>query len=66
MDLTVNGKHQDYSGPPTLAGLLASLNLADARVVIELNGDIVGKALHAFTALKQDDAIEIVRLVGGG
>ena len=66
MNLTINGKDQEYSGSPTLAALLDSLNLGGSRVVVELNGAIVGKPRHAATAVKDGDAVEIVRLVGGG
>ena len=66
MELSVNGKNQDYRGAATLAGLLQSLGLAGARVVVELNGAIIGKPLHGATAIRDGDAIEIVRLVGGG
>ena len=66
MQLTVNGNALEYSGSPTLASLLQSLGLAESRVVVEINGAIVGKPRHGATAIKQGDAIEIVRLVGGG
>ncbi|MRR08815.1 sulfur carrier protein ThiS [bacterium] len=66
MKLTVNGSPQEYAGPPTVAGLLDSLGLAGGTVVVELNGAIVGKARHAATAVRDGDAVEIVRLVGGG
>jgi thiamine biosynthesis protein ThiS len=66
MNITINGKDQDYRGSATLAALLDSLNLGGSRVVVELNGAIVGKPRHAATAVKDGDSVEIVRLVGGG
>ncbi len=66
MNITVNGKPHEYCGSPTLAALLQTLNLGESRVVVELNGAIVGKPRHASAILKDGDAVEIVRLVGGG
>ena len=66
MTLTVNGSPKDYAGPPTVAGLLASLGLTGGAVVVELNGAIVGKARQAAAPVGDGDAVEIVRLVGGG
>ena len=66
MKLTVNGNVLGYHGSPDVASLLVSLGLADKRVVVELNGAIVGKTRQAATAIKDGDAVEIVRLVGGG
>ena len=36
------------------------------RVAIELNGQVVAKKDHENTAVKHDDKIEIVTLIGGG
>ncbi|HTY08480.1 MAG TPA: sulfur carrier protein ThiS [Candidatus Edwardsbacteria bacterium] len=66
MKLTVNGSILEYDGPPDLAELLRSLGLAEARVVVELNGAIVGRNRRGATAITEGDVVEIVRLVGGG
>ncbi|MCU0606822.1 MAG: sulfur carrier protein ThiS [Candidatus Edwardsbacteria bacterium] len=66
MNLTVNGSPRDYAGPPTVAGLLDFLGLEGGTVVVELNGALVGRASQSETPLRDGDAVEIVRLVGGG
>lgn len=52
--------------PPTVAGLLASLARDPRKVAVEVNEEVVPRELHATTALKDGDRVEIVTLVGGG
>ena len=52
--------------PPTVAGLLASLNRDPKKVAVEVNEEVVPRELHATTELKDGDRVEVVTLVGGG
>lgn len=62
----VNGiAHQCPEGS-TVASLLGQLALADKRVAVERNGDIVPRSRHGQTALADGDRLEIVVAVGGG
>lgn len=66
MKLTLNGQVRDVEGGATLSDLLASLQLAEKLVLVELNGHAVQRTDFAATKLDEADAIEIVRMVGGG
>ena len=46
--------------------LLDRMDVEGTRVACELNGDIVPRAQFAERTLRADDALEIVRFVGGG
>ncbi|HLS16673.1 MAG TPA: sulfur carrier protein ThiS [Paenalcaligenes sp.] len=65
MDVIINGETRQIE-PQTLRALLESLDFADKRVAVELNGEILPKSAHAETKLKAQDRIEIVVAVGGG
>jgi sulfur carrier protein len=66
MRVHVNGEEREVPDGLTLAALLDFLRVEKARVAVELNTEIVRRALHAQTALKSGDQIEIVTFVGGG
>jgi sulfur carrier protein len=50
----------------TISELLDKANLKDKKVAVELNKEIIPKALHCSTKLNDGDVIEIVHFVGGG
>ncbi len=52
--------------PPTVAGLLASLNRDPKKVAVEVNEEVVPREQHGTAELKDGDRVEIVTLVGGG
>ena len=66
MKLTLNGQVRDLENGSTLSDLLASLQLAEKLVLVELNGHAVQRADFPETKLGEADSIEIVRMVGGG
>ena len=66
MKLRVNGQVRDLENGATLSALLASLQLTGKLVLVELNGRAVDRADFPATELGEDDALEIVRMVGGG
>ena len=66
MRIKVNGEWQDKKDPVSVADLLASLSLQPRRVAVELNQQILPRARYAETRLRDNDALEIVTLVGGG
>ena len=66
MQIIINGQPQDCAPGQTVAGLLTDLGLAEKRVAVERNGDLVPKSLHAEQALADGDRIEIVHAIGGG
>ena len=66
MQIEVNGELRTLAQPTSLAELLEQAGLAQKRVAIEVNGEIVPRSLHAHRALKEGDRIEIVHALGGG
>jgi sulfur carrier protein len=66
MDINLNGKPQELPDGSTVGDLLRQLGLADKRVAVEINGDIVPRSLHSTHGLTQDDRVEVVVAVGGG
>lgn len=66
MRLLINGQPREAPEPMTLVELSAWLGLPDFGSAIELNGEVVPRALHAATPLRPGDRLEVVRLVGGG
>ena len=66
MKIRVNGEEKEIADGLSIARLLEELQIRPARVVVELNKDIVSRAQHGSTLLKEGDALEIVHFVGGG
>lgn len=66
IEVFINGAAERLEPALDVAGLLALRGLADKRVAVERNGEIVPKSRHAETPLAAGDRIEIVVAVGGG
>jgi thiamine biosynthesis protein ThiS len=62
----VNGEKKEIGAGLTVAQLLGELAIRPARVVVELNRDVLSREAHGTTILKDGDQIEIVQFVGGG
>jgi thiamine biosynthesis protein ThiS len=63
--LLLNGKKRETAAG-TVSELVKELNLDPARIALEINGGIVGKARYGETPVNDGDKIEIVHFVGGG
>ncbi len=67
MKLTVNGEKKEFPKPLSIAELLHQLKISsNIRVAVALNGQVIPKKEHPNTPLKENDVVEIVRMVGGG
>ncbi len=67
MKLRINGETREVPGPlATVADLIAWLDLPAFGSAVELNGEVIRRADHPATPLKEMDCLEVVRLVGGG
>jgi sulfur carrier protein len=66
MKLTVNGEEKSIPEGMTLAQLVQELGLEKNPIAIELNREVVPRARHGETRLREGDRLEIVTLVGGG
>ena len=66
MRIQVNGEPRELPDGLTVVQLLETLQIVPERVVVELNLQILKRAQHAQTVLKEGDQVEIVQFVGGG
>lgn len=66
MHIRLNGEDLAIDTCSTIAALLTQQGLADRRVAVEVNGDIVPRGRHAEHAIHEGDRIEIVHALGGG
>lgn len=64
--LTVNGEARSLPAGTSVAGLLAEIGLAERKVAVERNLEIVPRSQYAATMISAGDAIEIVHFIGGG
>lgn len=66
MHIRVNGEKREVREGMTIDALLDLLAIRRQGIAIDLNREIVPKRLLGSTVLKEGDAVEIVRMVGGG
>jgi len=66
MDIQLNGEPVALPDRTTLAALLKSRQLAQRRVAVEINGEIVPRSRHGERVLAPGDKVEIVHALGGG
>jgi sulfur carrier protein len=66
MDIQLNGESLALPTACTLADLLVVQGLAERRVAVEVNGEIVPRGRHGDHALADGDVVEIVHALGGG
>src|SRR3954469_23970647 len=64
--LTVNGELRKADPGTTVAALLRSMGVDQARVAVERNRDVIPRATWADAGLADGDKIEIVAFIGGG
>jgi sulfur carrier protein len=66
--LKINGEERQFPAgiPQTLTELLGQLNINEATVVAEIDGQIIEQQSFAQTRLSAGQSIELVRFVGGG
>ncbi len=62
----LNGQPREIADGSCLLDLLQAEGLAERRLAIEVNLDIVPRAQHASHRLVDGDRIEIVHAIGGG
>jgi sulfur carrier protein len=66
MQIKINGDSKDLNDDCSVHQLIQQLDLADKRIAVELNGEIVPRSQFPETTLNADDRIEIVQAIGGG
>ncbi len=66
MKIVVNGEPREVERGTTVSALLDMLGVTAPHVAVELNLEVVPKARHGETLLREGDRLEVVSLVGGG
>ncbi len=66
MHLHINGETKIVQEVFTVAQLVDTLGLAQKKIAIEVNRQIIPSSNYAKTMLKENDTIEIIHAVGGG
>ena len=66
MIVHINGEEREIESGLSVTQLLEELEIRSARVVVELNRDVLARDAFTTTALQDGDKIEIVHFVGGG
>lgn len=64
MEIVLNGA--PYQAPPMLADLLAQLDLAEQKLAVAVNRQVVPRPQWASYELLARDRVDIVRAIGGG
>ena len=66
MLVTINGKVAEVPDNCSFKDLLASRNLKEDVVILELNGEIINRGKWAGLKLNPDDSLELIRIISGG
>ncbi|MDP9237255.1 MAG: sulfur carrier protein ThiS [Chloroflexota bacterium] len=72
MKITVNGKPREIAvtaltgGAVPLPEFLRSHDINPRLVAVAINGDVIPKDQYEAAEIREGDAIEVVRMVGGG
>ena len=66
VQVTVNGDNVQLNDGASLIDLLSHLQLADAKIAVELNQSIVSRSQYHQQVLRDNDQVEIVHAIGGG
>ena len=66
MRILLNGDPLDLPTALDVAALLQRLGLAEKRVAVEVNREIVPRSQHAGRLLCDGDEVELVHAMGGG
>ena len=67
--LKINGAEKEFADgklPATISELLGLLDINQAAVVAEIDGQIIERKDFGKASLKAGQSIEIIRFVGGG
>ena len=66
MQIEVNGAAREVPTGTTVLGLLELLELSRGPVAVERNEQLIPRAQHSRTELRDGDRLEVVQFVGGG
>lgn len=66
MRVTVNDQSHDVPAETTIIDLLKLANVPPNYLAVEVNQEVIPRAVHETHVLCEGDAVEVVTLVGGG
>jgi len=66
IQIHVNGEAKAWRSGATVADLLRDLDIKTERVAVELNLEILDRAVFAHRPLNDGDRVEILSFIGGG
>jgi thiamine biosynthesis protein ThiS len=66
ISIQVNGEARNWRRGATVADLLRDLEITTERVAVEVNLEILDRAMFAQRTLKDGDRVEILSFIGGG
>jgi len=66
MQIVLNGSRRDIPEDLSASQLIADLGLADKRLALEVNQEIVPRSTFDQHILRAGDRVEIVHAIGGG
>jgi len=66
IQIHVNGQVRPWRGGATVADLLQELDIKTERVAVELNLEILDRAVFGERVLNDGDRLEILGFIGGG
>lgn len=61
-----NGKEAVFSPKARITEAILFSGVSTKSIAVELNGEIIEKALYSSTFLKNGDVLEIIQPLGGG
>jgi sulfur carrier protein len=64
--ITLNGAPREFPAPLTFSQLLDELALAQRKLAVERNGEIVPRSRFGEARIADGDRVEVVMAVGGG
>jgi thiamine biosynthesis protein ThiS len=64
--VSLNGKPRELSAGLNIEALIEELSIDRRLVAIAVNSEVVPRDAYAAVTLREGDAVEIVRMVGGG
>jgi thiamine biosynthesis protein ThiS len=66
MQIFINGEERQVVEDLKMSTLVQELDLADKRIAIEVNEELVPRSTFDAYLLQPGDRVEIVRAIGGG
>ena len=66
MQIYINGEEKQVADDLIMSDLIATLELTDQRIAVEVNEELIPRSSFGSHRLHAGDLIEIVNAIGGG